>query len=78
MAGRGRTGPNRTYRIWRKTGRRDATIGIPQEIADLVPEGTVFSCEITEDGILFRNGGVPDAVIKPPSWARKTPRARAT
>lgn len=46
-----------------------ASIGIPTEIADNIPDDMRFSCEPTEDGILFRPLTMaPTAPADLPAW----------
>jgi hypothetical protein len=49
--------------------------GLPPDVAAQIPEGARFTCEITEDGILYR-------VIKPPppkpSWLKQPGDSKQT
>ena len=84
----------KTYKIRRyengsakKTGKTfvNYSLTVPNHIAEMVPAGIVFECEMTDDGILFRPA-VTETVTEVPTWAqpasengkkkRSTPRKR--
>ena len=45
-------------------------ITIPPGIGALIPEGTRFDCELTEDGILFRRRLAPPPTPELPAWVQ--------
>lgn len=46
------------------------SITVPPAIAEMVPDGTMFLVEATEEGILYRRI-VPKQPRKKPSWAKE-------
>ena len=84
----------KTYKIRRyengaakKTGKTfvNFSLTVPNHIAETVPDGMVFECHMTSEGILFAPS-VPETVTDVPAWAqpntngkpkkRSTPRKR--
>lgn len=45
---------------------------VPAAIVALIPEGTTFAAELTEEGLLFRpvSVGQPKPPAQPPAWTR--------
>ena len=67
---RGR-GPNQTYTVRRTSVRKghveQYTITVPRHIAEVIPPGTHFVPELTEEGLLFRRLDLTEAEL--PAWA---------
>ena len=65
----------RTYKVRgggvNKAGRpRAYRLTVPPDVADAIPEGTEFTVEMTEDGLLYRPAErQPERQL--PSWARR-------
>jgi len=75
----------KTYKIRRyengaakKTGKTfvNFSLTVPNHIAETVPDGMVFECEMTNDGILFRPA-VPETVTDVPAWAQPNTNGKA-
>jgi hypothetical protein len=47
------------------------SLTIPSNVAESLPEDITFSCELTEDGILFRPASPESESVNLPSWAEK-------
>lgn len=71
---------DKTYKIRkfvngrRKTGEpfTNYSLTIPVQIAEKLPDGIRFTCELTDEGILFRPAvRVEDDAISLPSWAKQ-------
>lgn len=68
---------SRTYKIRKFTNGKSKggaaftnySLTIPTPIAEKLPNDMRFECELTDEGILFRPVGAPDA-IDLPSWAK--------
>jgi hypothetical protein len=57
-------GSNQAHRYYKLT--------LPREIADALPDDLLFTCELTDDGILYRPvtiGSLSDLDL--PDWARR-------
>lgn len=54
------------------TGHATYGIGIPWQIAEVLPDGLEFAPELVDDGILFRpRFPEPEApLVDPPAWVR--------
>jgi hypothetical protein len=57
-----RNGSNQNYRYFK--------ISVPREIAEALPEDLVYSCELTDDGILYRPVTQAIAITDLPEWAK--------
>ena len=55
----------------------NAYLTIPAKIADILPAGMAFTCELTEQGILYRpvDSVVPETPVAP-LWLTEARRAR--
>jgi hypothetical protein len=51
-------------------GSLQSELTVPAPIAAVVPDGEIFVCELTEDGILYRPLGTPPPV-KAPAWTNQ-------
>lgn len=69
---------SKTYKIRRfQNGKNKAgkpfvnySLTIPSHIADALPEDVQFTCELTEDGIVFRPATAERETVALPSWAK--------
>lgn len=46
------------------------SLTVPPRVAELVPDGTVFDCELVEDGLLYRPRAEDDPAGLP-DWVRR-------
>lgn len=64
----------RLQRVHKRSGRQAGghctyAIGLPHEIAEIIPEGTAFVVELTEAGVLFRPTVEATEIPNPlPEW----------
>lgn len=63
-------GKRKDGKVYGSTGQ----LTVPSTIAKLLPWGTVFRCELTEEGILYRpTEGVAAADPQLPDWVASLP-----
>lgn len=55
-------------RVFEQNGKRYYSLGIPAEIGRQLPDGVNYSCEVTDDGLLFRPA--PENP-RPPKWVER-------
>lgn len=68
----------RLYKVRRFQNGRNAkgepfmnySLTIPTAIAEALPDEMRFSCELTEDGLLFRPGTGQETSVELPEWAK--------
>jgi hypothetical protein len=56
------------YKILRTT--TGASLMVPKDVVELIPEGARFECEITEEGLLYRLRQ-PSQPEQLPRWAKR-------
>lgn len=53
----------------RRTSGASGTIAVPTEVMKMIPEEARFTCELTEEGILYRVRLAEEPGL--PSWVRR-------
>lgn len=58
----------RTYKLLRNHNGRSYHISVPTEIAKDLPKGVVYTCHLTEEGILYKPEKINPQTSDLPNW----------